>query len=151
MRVSTVKRIASQKMKIGESRVWIDSNSMEEIADAATRGDVEILIRRHVIQERPAKGNSGYRLRKRINQRSKERRRGPGSIKGTKYARFPRKRRWVKTIRPLRDELRQQLKEGKIDSKAYRKLYRFIKGGTVKSRAQLRTHIKSSGLGGENQ
>lgn len=151
MRISTIKRIASEQMKIGESRLWIDTNSMDEIADAATRSDVAVLIRRHVIQERPKKGNSGYRRKKRINQLSKERRRGPGSVKGTKYARFPRKRRWVKTIRPLREELRQTLKEGKIDSKAYRKLYRFIKGGTIKSRAQLQTHIKSSGLGGEKQ
>ncbi len=151
MRISTVKRIASEKLKAGETRIWIDSNSMDEIEDAATRADVEVLIRRHIVQVKPKKGNSGYRMRKRINQRSKERRRGPGSVRGTKYARFPRKRRWVKTIRPLREELRQTLKEGKIDGKEYRKLYRFIKGGTIKSRAQLQTHIRLSGMGGDKQ
>lgn len=151
MRISTVKRIASEKLKAGESRIWIDSNSMDDIEDAATRADVDVLIRRHIVQVRPKKGNSGYRMRKRINQLSKERRRGAGSVKGTKYARFPRKRRWVKTIRPLREELRQTLKEGRIDSKSYRKLYRFIKGGTIKSRAQLQSHITSSGMGGDKQ
>lgn len=151
MRISTVKRIASQKLKVGESRIWIDGNSMEEIADAATRSDVYVLIRRHMIQKRPEKGNSSFRMRKRINQLSKERRRGPGSVRGTKYARFPRKRRWVKTVRPLRDELRKTLKEGKINSESYRKLYRIIKGGTIRSRNQLQTYIKSSGMAVEEQ
>ena len=142
MKVETVKRIASEKLKSGESRIWIDTNSVEQIEDAATREDVSRLIRRHVIQAKPKKGNSSYRHRKRIVQRSKERRRGPGSVRGTKYARFPRKDRWIKTIRALRDELRKLKEENKIDAKTYRQYYRIIKGGSIKSRAQLRMYLK---------
>lgn len=142
MKVETVKRIASEKLKSGESRIWIDTNSVEQIEDAATREDVSRLIRRHVIQAKPKKGNSSYRHRKRIVQRSKERRRGPGSVRGTKYARFPRKDRWIKTIRALRDELRKLKEDNKIDAKTYRQYYRIIKGGSIKSRAQLRMYLK---------
>ena len=142
MKVETVKRIASEKLKSGESRIWIDTNSVEQIEDAATREDVCRLIRRHVIQAKPKKGNSSYRHRKRIVQRSKERRRGPGSVRGTKYARFPRKDRWIKTIRALRDELRKLKEENKIFAKTYRQYYRIIKGGSIKSRAQLRMYLK---------
>ncbi len=141
MKVETVKRIAGEKLKTGTSRVWIDTNSIEQIEDAATREDVDRLIRRHVIQVKPKKGNSTYRHKKRIIQRSKERRRGPGSVKGTKYARFPRKQRWIKTIRALRDELVKLKEDDKIDSKTYRRYYRIIKGGSIKSRAQLRMHL----------
>lgn len=150
MKPITARRIASRKLGAGVSRIWIDSKSMDDVSDAATASDLDVLIRRHVIQVRPKKGNSSYRLKKRIRQKSKERRRGPGSIKGSKYARFPRKRRWVKTIRPLRDELRGILKQGSIDRKTYRKYYRIIKSGTVKSRAQLRSNIAPEMKGGEN-
>ncbi|AKA47795.1 50S ribosomal protein L19 [uncultured archaeon] len=150
MKIETARRIAADEFKSGISRVWIDTNSVEEVAEAASREDIRYLIRRNVIQIRQKKGNSNYRLKKRIRQRSKERRRGPGSIKGKKYARFPRKQRWIKTIRPLRDELRKLKSEEKIDAKTYRKMYRVIKGGSIKSRAQLQSHLKSTGeMGGE--
>lgn len=143
MRIETAKRVAAEQFKSGISRVWIDTNSIEEILDAASRADIRILIDRKVIQVKQKKGNSNSRLKKRIQQLGKERRRGEGSVKGTKYARFPRKDRWVKTIRALRDELRKIRVEKNLDSKTYRKFYREIKGGSIKSRAQLRSHITS--------
>lgn len=147
MRSETARKIAADLLKVGTSRVWIDTNSTEDILESATRSDIRALIRRNVIQAKPAKGNSGARFRHRIQQKAKERRRGPGSVKGTKYARFPRKSRWVKTIRSLRDELLKMKQSGQIDRKLYRKYYRFIKGGTIQSRAQLVTHIKAGSSG----
>ena len=149
MRIDTAKRIAADEFKSGTSRVWIDTNSLELIKDAATREDIRGLMERNVIQVRQKKGNSNSRLKKRIRQLSKERRRGPGSVKGTRNTRFPRKRRWIKTIRALRDELNTLKDDGKIDQKTYRKYYRIIKGGTIKSRAQLRSQLKIAGLLGE--
>ncbi|MCL4349935.1 MAG: hypothetical protein M1535_00610 [Candidatus Thermoplasmatota archaeon] len=52
-------------------------------------------------------------------------------------------------MRALRDELTTLRNEGKIDQKAYRKYYRIIKGGTIKSRAQLRSQLKIAGVLGE--
>lgn len=150
MKIETARRIAAEESKSGISRIWIDTNSIEEVAEAASREDIRYLMHRNVIQVRQKKGNSSFRLKKRILQRSKERRRGPGSIKGKKYARFPRKQRWIKTIRPLRKELRTLKADQRIDDKTYRKMYRVIKGGSIRSRAQLRSHLKTSGdLGDE--
>ncbi|WP_393971013.1 50S ribosomal protein L19e [Oxyplasma meridianum] len=143
MKMKTAKRVAADHFKSGISRVWIDTNSIEDILDAASRSDIRTLIDRKVIQLKQKKGNSNSRLKKRIQQLGKERRRGEGSIRGTKYARFPRKDRWVKTIRALRDELRKLKVEKNLDSKTYRKFYREIKGGSIKSRAQLRSHVNS--------
>lgn len=151
MKPETARRIAAEQFKSGISRVWIDTNNLDQIDEAASRSDIRDLINRNVIQIKQKKGNSNARLKKRIVQRSKERRRGPGSIKGTKYARFPRKDRWMKTIRALRDELRTLKADNKIDQKTYRKFYSQIKGGNIKSRAQLRSHMKSSGYLGDEQ
>lgn len=151
MKPETARRIAAEEFKSGLSRVWIDTNSLEQVDEAASRSDIRELINRNVIQVRQKKGNSNARLKKRVVQRSKERRRGPGSVRGTKYARFPRKARWMKTIRALRDELRTLKAEDKIDQKTYRKFYTEIKGGSIKSRAQLRSHMKSSGYLGDEK
>lgn len=151
MKAETARRIAAELSKSGISRVWIDTNNLDQVDEAASRSDIRDLMNRNVIQVKQKKGNSNSRLKKRVTQRSKERRRGPGSIKGTKYARFPRKTRWMKTIRALRDELRTMKAEERIDAKAYRKFYLQIKGGTIKSRAQLRSHMKSSGYLGDEK
>ncbi len=151
MKPETARRIAAEEFKSGLSRVWIDTNSLEQVDEAASRSDIRELINRNVIQVKQKKGNSNSRLKKRVVQRSKERRRGPGSVRGTKYARFPRKARWMKTIRALRDELRTLKAENRIDQKTYRKFYSEIKGGSIKSRAQLRSHMKSSGYLGDEK
>ncbi len=150
MKLNTARRLAADEFKSGISRVWVDTNSIDQVMEAASRQDIRDLIRRNVIQVKQKKGNSNARLKKRVVQRSKERRRGPGSIKGTKYARFPRKDRWIKTIRALRDELRTMKKDNRIDAKTFRKFYVQVKGGNIHSRAQLVQHMKSSGyLGGQ--
>ncbi|MEM0155523.1 MAG: 50S ribosomal protein L19e [Thermoplasmataceae archaeon] len=146
MRVDTAKRVAADRFKSGTSRVWIDANSLDQVFESATRSDIKELINRHVIQVEPKKGNSTFRHKKRITQLSKERRRGQGSVRGTKFARFPRKDRWVKTVRALRDELVKLRKQKSIDQKTYRKFYRLIKGGSIKSRAQLNSQIRTMGL-----
>ncbi len=151
MKIETARRIAAEESNSGISRIWIDTNSIEEVSEAASREDIRYLMRRNVIQVKQKKGNSGLRLKKRIIQRSKERRRGPGSIKGKKYARFPRKRRWIKTIRPLRDELRTLKADKRINDETYRKMYRVIKGGSIRSRAQLRSHLKTAGQLGDEK
>ena len=146
MRIDAAKRISAEILKVGESRVWMDQNSISEILDAATRSDLKVLLRRHVIQEIPKKGNSSYRFRKRLKQISKGRRRGPGSVRGTRNARSDSKTNWVRTIRALRDELVTLKNENRIDAGTYRKYYRITKGGSIRSRSQLRTQIMAAGL-----
>ena len=145
MKVNSAKKIAAEEFKSGITRVWVDTNSIDKVMEAASRADVRELIERNVIQLKQKKGNSNARLKKRIKQLSKERRRGPGSIKGTKYARFPRKERWITTIRALRSELRNMKQNNEIDQKTFRKYYLQVKGGSFKSRAQLSSHIRASG------
>ncbi|WP_298408585.1 50S ribosomal protein L19e [Ferroplasma sp.] len=146
MKMSSVKEISADELKVGVSRVWIDTNNLDKVLDATSREDIRKLIGLNIIQRRDKKNHSNQRLKKRINQLSKGRRRGPGSVRGTKYARYPRKRRWISTIRALRDELKTLKENEAIDRATYRKYYRTIKSGSFSSRAQLVSHLKTESL-----
>ena len=140
------RRMASSILKCGENRVWMDSDRTDEIAKAATRGDIRILINGGAIKSKQIQGIS--RGRKKFNQKQKDkgRRKGHGSRKGAKYARLPRKERWIRTIRPIRTYLRQLRDEKTIEKSVYRKYYRKAKGGEFRSKHHLTTRMTSDGF-----
>jgi|YelNatPaOPRAMG01_1025707.scaffolds.fasta_scaffold00360_26 large subunit ribosomal protein L19e len=140
------KRMAARLMKVGQSRVWMDTKSYEDISEAVTKEDIRKLIKRNVIQKRQEKGNSRGRNAKAKAQRNKGRRRGPGSRKGTRNAREPRKERWMKNVRSMRRELKQLRDSGKMSKSDYRNYYLKIKGGIFRDKAALLLHIKESGI-----
>ena len=139
-------RMAASLLKCGENRVWMDSDRTDEIAKAVTRGDIRILINGGAIKSKQIQGIS--RGRKKFNQKQKEkgRRKGHGSRKGAKYARLPRKERWMRTIRPIRTYLRQLRDDKSIERSVYRKYYRKAKGGEFRSKHHLRTRLTSDGF-----
>lgn len=145
MNLRNQRRMAAEILKCGEHRVWMDPNRLEDVADAITREDVRGVIRAGLVRKLPVKGQSRGRTRHRAEQKRKGRRRGPGSRKGARGARSPRKRRWIRTIRPLRETLQELRSEGRLDPVAYRKLYLRAKGGMYRSRAHLLQHLKSGG------
>jgi large subunit ribosomal protein L19e len=124
----------------------MDSDRTDEIAKAVTRSDIKILINGGAIKSRQIKGISRGRNRFRQKQKEKGRRRGHGSRKGAKYARLPRKERWIRTIRPLRTYLRQLRDEKLIERSVYRTYYRRSKGGEFRSKHHLKTHLVSDGI-----
>jgi large subunit ribosomal protein L19e len=139
------RRMAAAILKCGRDRVWIDPDQVEDVASAVTRADVRRLVSSDIIRKIPAHGVSRGRARERAEDRKQGRRRGPGSRKGATYARLPRKERWMRTIRALRDEL-TKLREGKkIDAHTYRNYYMRAKGGQFRSRNHLLTHMKTEG------
>lgn len=140
------RRLAADILKCGENRVWIDPEQIEEVEKAVTRRDVRNLIKQGIIRARKKKGVSRARARKLHAQREKGRRRGYGSRKGTAYARLPKKRRWIRTIRPIRAYLRELKKEGIIDKSTYRKYYIRAKGGDFRNKHHLRTHLIMEGI-----
>ncbi len=140
------RRMAASILKCGRNRVWMDSDRTDEIAKAVTRADVKILINGGAIKSKQIQGIS--RGRKKFNQKQKDkgRRKGHGSRKGAKYARLPRKERWIRTIRPIRTYLRQLRDDKSIEKSVYRKYYRKAKGGEFRSKHHLRTRLTSDGF-----
>jgi large subunit ribosomal protein L19e len=146
MKLNKKRRLAAEILKVGVHRVWIDPEREVDVSAAITRDDVRGLIHSGAIQARQKKGTSRGRARERIASRRAGKRRGHGSRKGSKYARFPRKDRWIQTIRPIRRRLGELKKQGVIGAGDYKKLYRMAKGGAFKSKAHLEMHMKEKGL-----
>jgi large subunit ribosomal protein L19e len=132
------RRLAARILKVGESRVWLDPAKREDINKAITAWDIRKLIKQGAIKALPAKV---HKPRER-----KKRKRGPGSRKGKKYARLPRKRRWISTVRPLRRMLKELKDSKKLDNQTYRKLYMLVKGGMFRSRSHLKVYLEQHGL-----
>lgn len=140
------RRMAAQLLKCGENRVWMDFDRLDEIAKAVTKEDIRVLINGKALKSRQIRGISSGRKKFATKQKEKGRRRGHGSRKGAKYARLPKKERWIKTIRPIRLYLKTLRDEKQITPTVYRKYYMKAKGGEFRSKHHLRTHLVSDGI-----
>jgi len=145
MDLSNQRRMAADVLKCGENRVWIDPNSLEEVADCITRADIRTAVDSGIIKALPKKGISKGRARHAAAQKAKGRRKGHGSRKGTSNARLSDKGVWMGTIRALRDELKTLRDEGRISPAVYRKYYLRAKGGMYRNRRNLVSHLVSEG------
>lgn len=139
------RRMASELLKCGVNRVWMDQDRLDEIAKAVTKEDIRILINGKAVKTRAIQGISNNRKKYSKSQKNKGRRKGHGSRKGAKYARMPKKERWIKTIRPLRSYLRKLRDEKQISPSVYRKYYMKAKGGEFRSKHHLETQLISGG------
>ncbi len=138
------RRLASEILKVGENRVWIDPNRVDDVEAAITRDDIRKLIHEGVIKPLKEKGVS--RARAKIIHKKRRLRRGAGSISGAAGARFSKKEAWMLRIRAIRKKLRE-LKMNKIISEStYRKLYVMAKSGRFSSTADLERYLKAHDL-----
>ncbi|MCX8205603.1 MAG: 50S ribosomal protein L19e [Candidatus Micrarchaeota archaeon] len=143
MGIRTVRRMAADILKCGESKVRIDPARISNASSALTRDDVKMLIMQGVVSAVRKRGVSRARGRKNDELRRKGRK-GSGRKRGPLGARINLKDRWMSHVRAQRSylrQVRQALKEG-----VYRSLYLKVKGGEFKSRAQLANYIKDNGL-----
>jgi large subunit ribosomal protein L19e len=146
MNVTAQKRMASEILKCGVHRVYMDPEHIDDVQMAITREDIRNLIKNGIIGKHYIEGISRVRANL-LHQKKKEgQRRGIGSRKGKAGARIPEKRRWINNIRPLRRELRKLRDTKKIDTLTYRKLYLKAKGGTFNSVAILHRYIEENKL-----
>ncbi|ATZ60736.2 MAG: 50S ribosomal protein L19e [Methanosarcinales archaeon Met12] len=141
--LSNQRRMAASIMKVGETRVWMTSERLEDIAAAITREDIRTLVSEGVITSKPQKGISRGRARAKKVKRTYGHRKGHGSRRGAKGARAPRKEQWMKKIRALRRRLRTLREEETIDTNTYRKFYNKARGGEFRSVAHLNSHLES--------
>jgi len=139
------RRLASELLKVGESRVWIDPERIEDIEIAISREEIRKLIHEGAIKSTPATGVSRARARVIHEKKKKGLRRGLGTRKGPSTARISKKEVWMAKIRALRKHL-QELKTRRIITQAnYRQLYYMAGSGVFKSMADLERHIKAQG------
>ena len=140
MNLSTQRRLAADLLNAGESRIVFRPDKLKEISEAITREDIRSLIKKKYITVKAKKGVSRARAKKLHEQRKKGRRKGPGSRKGSKNSRYPKKRRWINKIRPQRRFLKLLKEKAKVTTKQFRKLYRLAKAGFFRSRRHLKLY-----------
>jgi len=146
MNLSAQRRMAAEILKCGQNRVYFDPYLGEEISMAITREDIRNLVKEGIIQKKYKKGISKYRKNLNHERKKKGRGRGLGKRKGRKGARTPKKKAWMKKIRPQRRLLKKLRDRKQITTAVYRKLYKNAKGGLFASVAQLNRHIKEREL-----
>jgi large subunit ribosomal protein L19e len=144
--LSSQRRLAAQILKIGQNRVWIDPERMDDVEGAITREEVRKLIHEKIIDSLPEKGVSRSRAKIIREKKRKGRRSGPGSITGAGYAKVTKKEAWMKKIRSLRRKLRE-LKASRIITEAtYSQYYRMAGSGRFQSIAELERNLKANDL-----
>jgi large subunit ribosomal protein L19e len=137
--LSLQRKLAADILKVGQSRIVMDPDHLEDIKNAITRGDMRKMISHGYIKVKPEK------IKRPILQK-KKRKKGPGSRKGSFGARVTKKERWISSVRPLRRMLKELRDEGKIDRRTYRKTYYLIKSGAFRSRSHLKLYLKQKGM-----
>ncbi|MEM5766499.1 MAG: 50S ribosomal protein L19e [Candidatus Aenigmatarchaeota archaeon] len=136
--MSLQKKLAARILKVGKSRVWLDPSKQKDIEAAITKADIRKLIQKGYIKVLPEKLHKP--------KERKKKKRGVGSRKGVRGAILPEKRKWISTVRALREMLKELREGGKIDRPTYHMLYKLVKGGTFRSRAHLRIYLEQHDL-----
>lgn len=138
--------MAAEILNCGENRVFFDPYLIDEIKMAITREDMRNLIKEGVIKKKYKKGISNYRKNKNHERKKRGRGTGLGKRKGKKGARTPKKRAWIRRIRPIRRELKKLRDRKVITTSNYRKLYKNAKGGLFHSVAHVNRYINEKEL-----
>ncbi len=142
MAVTTVKRLASRILGAGESRIRIADQA--EAAKAITADDVRGLISSGAVYVLAAKPNNRSKAVEKQRRKVLGRRRSAGSKKGSYYAGYSRKERWMDLVRSQREYL--SVAKPRLGEGAYPKLYRMVKGNAFRSRKNLKQYIDENKL-----
>jgi large subunit ribosomal protein L19e len=144
--LSSQRRLAAQILKVGQNRVWIDPERLDDVEAAITREEVKKLIHERAIVSLPEKGVS--RSRAKVVRRKKRvgRRKGAGSRTGSGRAKISKKEAWMSKIRSLRKKLRELKASRIITESTYRKVYMIAGSGKFESVADLERYLKANDL-----
>ncbi len=145
-KLSSQRRLAAQILKVGQNRVWIDPERMDDVETAITREEVKKLIHEKVITALPEKGVSRARAKTIREKKRKGRRKGVGSKTGAGHAKISKKEVWMSRIRSLRKRLRELKATRVITETTYRKLYSVAGSGRFESIADLERYLKAHDL-----
>ena len=146
MSLRSQRRLASKILNVGETRVWVDPERIEDVATAITRADIRKLVHEGVIKAAPDKGVSRARARVLHLKKIKGLRKAHGSRKGKKGGRMQTELTWTKKVRAIRRHLRELRSDKVITKTVYRNLYKMAKGGAFKSINHLEQHIQTNKL-----
>ena len=131
------KRLVARVTGVGVNRVRLDSDHLDDVADAITRQNIRSLITAKKITIKAIVGTSKGRSHTKKDQKNK---RGTtqGSKKGRKGARVGKKDVYVAKVRSLRRLLKIAKDRKELTNPEFWTLYKKIGGNTVRNKAHLR-------------
>lgn len=134
MSIATVRRLAADILRVGESRIRVSPDNLKEIEGALTRADVKGLIDKGFITRKTLAG--------RASARKRERRRAGhtrGIVTDPKAA-------WMMKVRAQRRLLRMLTADGALKKGAKRALYGKIKSGIFRNKRAMLVYLNENGL-----
>jgi len=140
------RRLASEVLKVGENRVWIDPERMEDVEGVITREEIHKLVHEGIIKALPERGVSRARAKLLHDKKKRGLKKGVGSRQGKKTARTPEKEAWEKRIRAIREHLKTLKNRRMIQRDIYRKLYLLSKGGVFSDISHVDQYIDAHKL-----
>jgi large subunit ribosomal protein L19e len=140
------RRLSAQILKVGQNRVWMDPESIDDVEIAITREEIRKLIHEGIIKPLPKRGVSRGRAKIVHAKKKKGKRSGSGSRTGSPRARVSRKEAWMSKIRALRKKLRELKSSRIIAENNYRRLYKMANSGRFASVADLVRYLKAHEL-----
>jgi large subunit ribosomal protein L19e len=140
------RKMAAKILKVGENRVWIDPENIDNVSMAIRKEDIRALIKSKAIRAKVVVGTSRGRARSLTEKKRKGQRRGEGKRRGAKYSRISRKRLWINKIRPIRRVLSSMRDRKSITPTVHRRLYLMAKGGVFRNTAYVKSYIKEQKL-----
>lgn len=143
MQLNKIRRLASQILKTGQNKVWLNPAEMKRISEALTKDDVRQLITERIVKKQRPKGHSRGAARILRQKKKKGRKRGFGKRRGTQKARVQKKKRWISAVRGQRKFLADLKEKKTVDSKTYTLIYKRIKGGYFKGKKQIEAMVAS--------
>lgn len=146
MSLKSQRRLASELLKVGLNRVWIDPDRNEDVEVAITRAEIKKLIHEGAIRKLQVRGVSRARAQVLHEKRKQGLRLGPGTRQGSSRAKITKKDVWMRRIRALRKKLREWKSDRAITEDAYRQLYMVAGGGRFSSIADMERYAKAHGM-----
>ncbi len=144
--LSSQRRLAAQILKVGQNRVWINPERIDDVEGAITRDEIKRLIHEKIIVSLPEKGVSRSRAKAVREKKRVGRRKGAGSRTGSGHAKISKKEAWMIKIRCLRRKLRELKASRVITENTYRKCYGIAGSGKFESVAELERYLKANDL-----
>lgn len=144
--LSGQRRLAAQILKVGQNRVWINPERMDDVEAAITREEIKKLVHEKVIVSLPEEGVSRSRAKTVQEKKRRGRRKGQGSYTGSGQAKISKKDAWMMKIRSLRKKLRELKASRVITETNYRQLYKMASSGRFASVADLERYLKARDL-----
>ena len=129
--LKTKKELAARVFGVGKNRLKLNTEQIEKLDDAITRGSIRSLKKDDVVTLPKKQGISRGRYR----QQKKKQKRGrtQGSKKGAKYSRLSKKSRWMIKVRAQRRRLKISKDRQEISNASFWELYKMSSSGGIRS------------------